>query len=100
MSDLHRPLITRHGSTHCICGVFCASTRDLKAWQSHVDDRVLLDGTAAGINPSSIGEEWWNAMETMRRMAQAYVNAGRKLAQAFAPLNRDRFTKIGGGTGA
>ena len=99
MSDQHRPLITRHGSTHCICGVFCASTRDLKAWQSHVDDRVLLDESAAGINPSPIGEEWWTVMDGFRRIGQAYSNAARKLAQAFAPLTRDSFTKIDGGTG-
>jgi hypothetical protein len=98
MSDQHRPLITRHG-THCICGVFCASGRNLKAWWSHVEDRVLLDGTAAGINASPIGEDWWTVLDGFRRFGQAYSDAARKLAQAFAPLSRDRFTKIDGGTG-
>ena len=82
MSDQHRPLITRHG-THCICGVFCASGRNVEAWRSHVDDRVLLDGTAAGINPSPIGEGWWNLMQGFRKIALAYGNAGRKIAQAL-----------------
>jgi hypothetical protein len=91
MADQHRPLITRHG-THCTCGVFCASGRNVKAWWSHVNDRFVLDGTAAGINPSPIGEGWWTVMEGFRKLDQAYVNAARKLAQAFGSLNRDRYT--------
>lgn len=99
MSDQHRPLMTKHG-THCICGVFCGSGRDVESWRRHTRDRVLLDGTVVGMNPSPINEEWWTVLEGFRKMGQAYVNAGRKLAQAFAPLNQDRFTKIDGGTGA
>lgn len=99
MADQHRPLMTKHG-THCICGVFCASGRNWEAWWCHVADRVELDGIeAVQWNPNSINEEWWTVLEGFRRIGQAYANAGRKLAQAFAPLNQDRFTKIDGGTG-
>jgi len=79
----HRPLITRYGNTHCICGVFCGAGRNIAAWQSHVDDRVLLDGSAEGINPAPIGEAWWSMMRSFQRIAQAQTNAVRKIAQAF-----------------
>jgi hypothetical protein len=82
MSDQHRPLITRHG-THCICGVFCASGRDIEAWQSHVDDRVLLDDSAAGINPSPISEGMWSITNAFRKVSESFSNATRKIAQAL-----------------
>lgn len=82
MSDQHRPLLTRHG-THCICGVFCASGRNIEAWRDHVADRTTLDGILFGVNSSPIGEHWWHMMQAMGKIVQAYSNAGRRIAQAL-----------------
>lgn len=34
-------MITRHGSFHCICGVYCGPDRT--AWNAHRADRALLN---------------------------------------------------------
>lgn len=33
-------MITRHGSFHCTCGVYCGPDRN--SWNAHRDDRALL----------------------------------------------------------
>jgi hypothetical protein len=33
-------MITRHGSFHCICGVYCGPDRN--SWKAHRADRALL----------------------------------------------------------
>lgn len=82
MSEQHRPLITRHG-THCICGVFCASGRDVEAWRSHVEDRTILDGMVFGVNSSPIGEGWWNLMRSFGRIAEAQARVVQRLGETL-----------------
>lgn len=82
----HRPLIMREGATHCTCGVFCASTRDLAQWRAHAQDRFLIDPTTR-LNPKPIGSAWWQAQESFRTIAEhharVYQRAGENLVRAL-----------------
>lgn len=62
----HRPKYTTHG-THCICGVFCGSSRE--SWQAHKADRALLDRSAVFIDTPP------TAWEALRYAFEAFGDA-------------------------
>lgn len=61
-------MITRHGSFHCICGVYCGPDR--KAWNAHRDDRALLNPQDVFIK-QSITEELHAIRTTVDRSMKA-----------------------------
>jgi hypothetical protein len=78
----HRPLITERGATHCTCGVFCNSTRDLAAWRAHAQDRFILDPTTR-LNPKPIGSAWWTITESFRSIAEQHARVARHLTKSL-----------------